>query len=138
MGKRSYSEAEKVAALLTLETNGGNVARTSRETHIPRKTIEGWRDGKGVNGDVADLRRENRVPLLERLTNELYEVLSLMPDKRAEAAYKDLVRAAGILVDKVQLLDGGATERVENAVTITAVDYRQALKPLAPDDDGSE
>lgn len=118
MGKRSYSEADKAAALLTLETNGGNVARTSRETHIPRKTIEGWRDGKGVNDDVADLRRENRAPLLSLLTEELYEVLDLMPDKRSEAAYKDLVRAAGILVDKVQLLGGGATE----AITIRFVD----------------
>ena len=117
MSKRSYSDNQKAAALLTLETNGGNVARTARETGIPRKTIEEWSKGQGVTNDVAEIRRENRPDLLALLKDELYAVMELMPEKRANADYKDLARTMGILVDKIQLLAGEPTQR--NVVDMT-------------------
>jgi hypothetical protein len=99
-------------ALLTLESNGGNMKRTARETGIPLTTIRNWRDGGGVSDDVAIIGNEKRPELLERMMTELHAVMDLMPDKRPDADYNALVRAAGILTDKVQLLQGKPTERI--------------------------
>lgn len=112
MGKVSYSDNDKAAALLALESNGGNLKRTSRETGIPLTTIRNWRDGNGVTGDVAEISNESKPDLVTRMLDELNEVLNLLPEKRKDASYNDLVRAAGILTDKVQLLNGGLTARV--------------------------
>jgi transposase-like protein len=108
--KRQYSDEDKARALLALEANGGNVSRTSREQKIPASTIAEWRDGRTAPS-VTDIRDEKRAPLVERLTAELNEILNLMPEKRAEASYGDLMRGAGILTDKIQLLSGKDTER---------------------------
>lgn len=127
MAKRSYSDNEKAAALLTLESNGGNLSRTSRELNIPISTLGEWRDGRAVP-DVAEIRNENRTPLVERLMNELTAALNLLPDKRNDASYSDLMRGVGILTDKVQLLSGADTARVRATVHVT----------YGADDDGGE
>ena len=118
MAKRSYSDNEKAAALLTLESNGGNLSRTSRELNIPISTLGEWRDGRAVP-DVAEIRNENRTPLVDRLMDELTAALNLLPDKRNEASYSDLMRGVGILTDKVQLLSGADTARVRATVHVT-------------------
>lgn len=118
MAKRSYSDNEKAAALLTLESNGGNLSRTSRELNIPISTLGEWRDGRAVP-DVAEIRNENRTPLVDRLMNELTAALNLLPEKRSEASYSDLMRGVGILTDKVQLLSGADTARVRATVHVT-------------------
>ncbi len=118
MAKRSYSDNEKAAALLTLESNGGNLSRTSRELNIPVTTLVDWRNGH-VIPEVSDIRNENRTPLVDRLMNELTAALNLLPDKRSEASYSDLMRGVGILTDKVQLLSGADTARVRATVHVT-------------------
>ena len=118
MAKRSYSDNEKAAALLTLESNGGNLSRTSRELNIPVTTLVVWRNGH-VIPEVSDIRNENRTPLVDRLMNELTAALNLLPDKRSEASYSDLMRGVGILTDKVQLLSGADTARVRATVHVT-------------------
>lgn len=118
MAKRSYSDNEKAAALLTLESNGGNLSRTSRELNIPITTLVDWRNGH-VIPEVSDIRNENRTPLVERLMAELTAALNLLPDKRNDASYSDLMRGVGILTDKVQLLSGRDTERVAARVHVT-------------------
>lgn len=106
MSKRKYSDREKAMFLLALEANGGNVARTSRETGVPRKTLESWADGESLNADVAEIRHEKREPLadiFERVARtyldhaEKETVVEKTPGQAA-------VVAAGIATDKSQLL----------------------------------
>lgn len=109
--QRSYTEAEKAAALAFLDSNGGNVSRTSRETGIPRKTLTEWRDGRGVNEDVATSRQEN-ARTLEALFEEVtraYLEHALGPDAVAITTSKDAVTAAAIAFDKLQLIRGKPT-----------------------------
>lgn len=112
MSRRKYTEAEKAAALAFLDSNGGNVARTSRETGIPRKTIAEWRDGRGVNGTVAELRHENARSLgelFEEVARKYLEHALSAPAVQGTSS-KDAVTAAAIAFDKLQLSQGKPTE----------------------------
>jgi len=141
---KRYTDAEKAAALAMLDANGGNMLLTAKETRISRTTLQEWRDGR-ISHDVPDIRQEKRQSLAELFLDEIYAAVGLMPDKRADASYKELATVVGILTDKRQLLLGAATERVEQTITIEAlasIDYRHVLSSLEPAhdaiDDGGE
>jgi transposase-like protein len=52
---RSYTDIERAQALAVLDANHGNVARTARETQIPRSTIHLWRDEARAVTDIVPL-----------------------------------------------------------------------------------
>lgn len=112
MTKRQYSDNDKATALAALDANGGNVTKTARETKIPASTITEWRDGR-IHADVTDIRDEKVLELSELVEIELRAIFAEMGVKRATASYANLATAAGIFVDKKQLLAGKATERKE-------------------------
>ena|GEM_PF-6122420 len=59
-GKRhraSYGEEKKQEVLQALEKNGGNVAKTSRETGVGVQTIKHWRDEAKEKLASSDLKR---------------------------------------------------------------------------------
>ena len=116
--KRQYSDVDKATALLSLEANGGNVLRTARALNIPQQTLREWAASKHTSVDVPNIRDKKRPELIDLFLNEVYEAVGLMPDKRAEASYSDLGRMVGILTDKIQLLKGGVTERIDQRVTV--------------------
>ena len=108
MAKKSYTDAERANALAVLQSNDGNVLRTSKATGIPRTTLITW------SGDVE---RQTRMPEVERarfdladvIERELQNIFEAMATKRADASYRELATAAGILIDKLRLLTGKAT-----------------------------
>lgn len=112
MAKRQYSDNDKATALAALDANGGNVAKTAKELNMPRITLKEWADGR-VHPDVSEIRHEKQLELSELIENELRLIFTEMGTKRASATYANLATAAGIFVDKKQLLAGKATERKE-------------------------
>lgn len=73
------------------------------------RTLKRWY--QNVDLDLLEFKIMELKKLLEI---ELAEVLEEMNNKRKDASYRDLTVAAGIISDKVILLDGGATNRTEN------------------------
>lgn len=62
--------------------------------------------------------------MLDAINQELAAIFGRdLDDVRAEASYKDRMTAAGILIDKRQLLEGGPTARTE----IVQTDARDKL-----------
>lgn len=117
MAKHSYTDAERAAALAVLQANGGNMLRTSKATGIPRTTLITW---------AGDVERQARMPEVERarfdladvIERELQAIFQAMATKRADATYRELATAAGILTDKLWLLTGKATAHEQTHVTI--------------------
>lgn len=116
MAKRSYSDREKAEALAILDSNGGNLSKTSRETGIPISTLKLWRDNP-PNNDVADIRNEKKATLLDKWL--VVADLSLDLLSRNEGAKMvdlngdQIARVAGIATDKIASLraeEGGADD----------------------------
>ena len=112
--KRRYDDAFRATALLFLATAGGletpgAVERAAKALQIPQSTLRDW--AKGQAAPPAEIRAEKRIDLAEAIRRELDGALGTMPGKRGEASYRDLAVTVGILVDKLQLLQGEPTER---------------------------
>lgn len=118
----AYSEEQVSDALAVLASNGGNVARTRRELDadtgwesVPaHKTLKRWRENdaapttkrEAAIGESADQKKEDLAEVYERLTRQC---LGAAVERMEEASFKDLMRAAGIATDKMNLLRGEAT-----------------------------
>lgn len=65
--------------------------------------------------ELLELRKQKQPELVEILRALLQRILSeaFDPAKLSEATFRDLMVGTGILVEKIQLLTGGATERVQ-------------------------
>lgn len=50
---------------------------------------------------------------MQAIRDELQAILEELPNARPDADFKELATSFGIFVDKLQLLEGKATERVE-------------------------
>lgn len=111
--KRSYTDAERASVLAMLKANGGNVARTSRATDVPETTVRTWAADTDRQNATADIGAQKTVDLAAAINAELEAIFGGVGVKRADASYKDQMTAAGILIDKLQLLTGGATGRVD-------------------------
>jgi hypothetical protein len=57
----SYSENDKVMALLMLRLNGGNKLLTSRQTGVPYSTLRRWEVHQGINQAVAQFGQQATV-----------------------------------------------------------------------------
>ena len=124
--------------LLALEANGGNLLRTSKETGVPIKTIQQWRDGLGINPDVVDLSNEQKPDLADRYDQIAHQALDLAPDKITEANFSQLMTGAAIATDKARLLRGESTSNtrteyveVPGARTAKILDMTERLRKVS-------
>lgn len=107
--RRRYTRAQKVTAVLAADATSTLAA--AEASGIPRKTIAYWLD----QPEFATLRQNAR----EKLAEEAQVVARLAWQKLGQAIAngqldgRDLVTAAGMAIDKSQLLNGGATARTE-------------------------
>lgn len=127
--KRSYTDDDRERARVIWEGNGHSLRGTARDTGFPLTTIQTW---------AAIWEDPPPAPLAPP---EVYEAVyeSIRTDKKAEAIaaawdaakaafeqvallaptatdIQKVATAAGIAVDKAQLLSGAATERTEHNV----------------------
>lgn len=135
---RTYTPEEKERALKLFADQGA--AAAARETDIPRTTISRWASTSGVMSDRAEktrvateaaavhaaakrealksASRERALDLIERMAHAHIEFVGKDGrreeiDKATAGACKDYAIAAGVLIDKAELLDGRATSRNE-------------------------
>lgn len=129
--RRQYSDEERGATLTALDANGGNVSKTARETGVPRKTVEEWRDGRHVP-EVANIRQGKRRALADELEELAYLCLDLLPDKLNDASAAATATALGIAVDKMQVLRGKPSSVTLNEYAdLSAEDIDRELDALA-------
>jgi hypothetical protein len=100
----------------------GALSQVASHIKVPESTLRGWFSG-AHNPPPAKVRAEKRFDLLEAIQGELAAIFPAMANRREDATYKELATAAGILVDKEQLLTGQPTERQEVNVT----DHRERI-----------
>lgn len=118
MGKgnrNQYSEADKAAALAALDLNEGNVYKTAQQLDMPRKTLEMWAKGRGINDDVADIRqgKKNELASLFEQIVRRYAERALSDEAITDTRGKDAVIAAATALDKLQLLTDQPTDRTD-------------------------
>ena len=121
MGRRTYSDREKAEALAALDANDGNLSRTAEELRIPYSTLRGWDNGRGANGEVAQLRYQKKHSLADKL-GEIAEALAgdlFDESKRHRASIQQIATSMAIVIDKMQLLRGDPTtiERRDDTLT---------------------
>lgn len=105
---------ERIAEVMAmLSANGGNLSETSRQSGVPFSTIKAWKDKKrgGANQESSSTFV---LPKKEALADKLMltaalcmkEFLRRLQEQPASISNADLLRAAGISVDKYINLQG--------------------------------
>ena len=124
MRKRNrYDDKFRASAVIMLEAAGypdkkGALAAVAKNLDVPAPTLHRWIREKN-NPPPSDVVNEKRMDLKEMLKAEINGALGEMPNARIDASYRDLGTVAAILIDKLQLLEGKATERIEHNATVT-------------------
>jgi len=129
--RRRYDDKFRASAVVMLEAAGypdkkGALEQTAKHLGMPITTLHGWYNATR-NPAPTEVRNEKRVELKDLLRNEISSIFRDMPNARPDASYRDLGTVAGILFDKLQLLDGKPTLIIElsdllKAGTITPED----------------
>lgn len=124
--RRRYTDKFRASAVIMLEAQGypekkGALASVSNHLKVPPSTLAGWFKSHH-NPPPAELRDEKRTDLSALIDGVLPGIFEAMPDAIMDASLKDLATAAGILIDKKQLLGGHPTERTELVDSTSARD----------------
>jgi len=129
-GKSQHSEEDKARVFVCLRANQGNVKRTARDTGIHPATVRRWKLAWEENEDTAPdvslvaLEATDFVSDAERVRNKaLIQLERKIPDATPSA----LVAVVGMLSDKIALVRGLATTRVEHTHTLPAPEELQEL-----------
>lgn len=118
MARRKYSDVEKAEAIAAVKSNGGNIFRTSQELKIPWATLADWVKGThGITHGVTQLREEKEQALADLCESVARKYLNhAFDDYVVHAVPGNLaMTAAGIAIDKSQLLRGRPTEITSDA-----------------------
>lgn len=115
--RRQYDDQFRASAVVMLESQGypdrkGALTHVANHLGIPARTLSRWFN-KEQNPPPDQLVREKRGELVDLIDDEIARAFDAMNAVREDASYRDLVIGAATLIDKKQLLTGGATERTE-------------------------
>ncbi len=130
--RRSYSEQDRADALTALALNDGNVLRTARQLGIAdstlRRFIEAAEDRPSLRV-MRDRKKSDLAAKWEALANKAVDRARELVDN---ASFRDASWTAAVATDKVQLLKGQPTQRVEHNHTLLLEAYMQmrAILPL--------
>lgn len=119
MAKRKrYDDKFRASAVIMLEAQGypnveGALMKVAEYLNVPHPTLHRWYHEK-QNPAPSELVQEKRIDFTQAIRAEIQGVLGDMPNARQDAGYKDLTTALGILIDKLQLLEGKPTAINEN------------------------
>jgi len=104
---RHYTKREKVTTVIAAELTSNLAAE--RATGVPESSIRRWRDDPEL-AKYLDKTREELADGAQMMAHRALEKISASLDRFEP---KDLVTLFGVMVDKTQLLSGGATARTE-------------------------
>lgn len=119
--KRTYDDKFRASAVIMLQAQGypdnkGALKAVAEHLKVSHSTLHGWFNGKS-NPPPSDIRHEKEIDFVKAIKAELQAVIGLLPTKRDEATYRELITAVGILTDKMRLLDDKSTENTNTTVT---------------------
>lgn len=129
--KRTYDDKFRASSVLMLSAQGypdapGALAYVAKHLDVPASTLKGWFQGTS-NPPPANIREEKKSDFKTLFTDEIYSILGVLPDKRDEATYQQLVTSMGIFFDKIRLLDGLPTEVISITADLDALAKRKGL-----------
>src|SRR3972149_7578275 len=109
-GKGKYQKHDdqfRASAVCMLESQGypdaeGALAIVAKHLKVSQSTLRGWFRGTS-NPPPANIRAEKRDDFKTAFTNEIYEILKVLPDHREDATYQQLTTSPAIFFDKVRL-----------------------------------
>lgn len=115
----AYNSQQRAEALALLEANEGNILRTSQQLGIGEATLHDWvsqsRDPKTpIAEETKAILPEVKEDFLARLVTARDKVLDQLDTQIADLKAREAAVTLGILIDKVELLKGNATQRVES------------------------
>lgn len=105
---RSYTDAERAAAMALLLANDYALRQTARETGIPMTTLRNWA-AEGVHPAPPALVAIAATELDSLLTGYIAEGVGINPREFPRLSFVDHCRALAMLVDKVCALRGNAS-----------------------------
>lgn len=116
MARKAYTQEQKASILAFAIASGypvrkGSIKYTVANTGICKdpRVIGRWY--KTVDRDLIEAKV---MELKNFVETELTAIFGEMDKKREGASYRDLTTAAGILTDKLIVLEGGVTGRTES------------------------
>ena len=120
--QKRYNDDFRASAIVYLEAAGypkvpGALSRVSSKLAVPTKTLYRWWHGV-YNPPPDKTVAAKRIDLTQLLRDEITAALGEMNNARGDASYRDLGVVLGIAIDKLQLLSGQPTQRVETIATI--------------------
>ena len=128
--RRTFSEADKAAGLVTLAANDGNVKRTARDLGVSTVTVRRWRDqaqhGQGPSQALVGAATDTFVADATRVRNKAMALIEAKLDK-GEGTLSDLNRVYGTATDKINVAKGLPTSRTE---TVTNEQSREDMARL--------
>jgi len=108
-GERLHRDRPGVyAAVVRMAAEGQSISATARALGVSRNTVCAVREREGIS--VEQERKELLKDLRKASRLGVEKVLELMPDLKSA---KDAAITAAVMLDKMQLLSGEATARVE-------------------------
>lgn len=108
-GERLHRDRPGVyAAIVRMAAEGLSISATARALGVSRNTVCAVREREGIS--VEQERKELLKDLRKASRLGVEKVLELMPDLKSA---KDAAITAAVMLDKMQLLSGEATSRVE-------------------------
>ena len=125
MTNRRYTKRAKIAAVVAAELSSNLAVQDA--TGISEANIRRWRDDPEL-AKYIDKTREELADGTQMLAHRALERISATLDAFEP---RDLVTLFGVMVDKAQLLSGGATARTESrdiTGTLSDADVRDAIQ----------
>lgn len=115
--RKSYDDKFRASAVVMLEAAGyplqkGALTHVAEHLHVPAMTLSRWFKGTR-NPAPNEVVTEKRIDLLDKLRALAHTLADAIPDKIEDANLQQSGTVLGIVLDKVQLLEGKATERIE-------------------------
>lgn len=112
-----YSDEARAEAVALLQAEGypdrkGALSTISSQLGIPHTTLRRWFN-ETSNPPPNKIVQEKRRDLADLFRDEIYAILGVIPGKRDEAGYRELITAMGIMFDKLRLIQGESTENVK-------------------------
>ena len=125
MAKRKwtdYSDEDKASAVLMLEAAGypdrkGAMSQVVRELGVPESTPRSW--AKNEHGaPPAKVRDRKKGELIESLNEVATKLIEHLGDIADTGDVRETATAAGIVIDKLQLLRGDSTANTNQHIVI--------------------
>ena len=124
--RTQYTDEFRSSVILMLEAAGypdqkGSLSRVAKETKVPYQTLSRW--FRAIqNPPPPEMVQKKRIDLVESLTDMLGLHIVAGTETIQHAHHGQVMTGIGILIDKLQLLTGGATSNENHNVKIQYAD----------------